>query len=94
MVLNSLFPLGQIYATRGAIEAAEKAEDNLSRFLALHASGNWGELGEEDKLQNERAVRLRDSMILSVYRLKDNTKIWIITESDNSVTTILLPSEY
>jgi hypothetical protein len=28
------------------------------------------------------------------YELLDGTRIWIITEADRSVTTILLPEEY
>ena len=32
--------------------------------------------------------------VLSAYGLRDGTRIWIITEADRSVTTILLPEEY
>ena len=33
-------------------------------------------------------------MLFSAYELRDDTRIWIITEADRSVTTILLPEEY
>jgi hypothetical protein len=59
----------------------------------MHQSGEWGEVGEEDRQENEVSL-LKGYRLLSVYRLKDDTKIWIITEADRSVTTILLPEEY
>jgi hypothetical protein len=46
-----------------------------------------------DKAANEAAVE-HGFRILSAYRLADDTRIWIITEADRSVTTILLPEEY
>ena len=50
-------------------------------------------LGAEDQLANLRAVR-EGTRVLSAYELSDGTRIWIITEADRSVTTILLPEEY
>jgi hypothetical protein len=32
--------------------------------------------------------------VFSAYELRDGTRIWIITEADRCVTTILLPGEY
>lgn len=87
------FELGMVLATPGAIEAFEKAEDGAVAYLRRHLSGDWGDLDEHDKQMNEDAVRY-GGRILSAYRIKDGTKIWIITEADRSVTTILLPSEY
>ena len=52
-----------------------------------------GSLGAEDQLQNLRAVR-EGTRLLSAYELRDGTRIWIISEADRSVTTILLPEEY
>jgi len=50
-------------------------------------------LGAEDQLQNLGAV-LQDARVFSTYELRDGTRIWIITEADRAVTTILLPGEY
>jgi hypothetical protein len=60
--------------------------------LKRHASCDWGELSAEDKQENNFSLgnHLR---LLSSYQLND-WKIWIITEADRSVTTILFPSEY
>ncbi len=87
------FFLGQIVATPGAIEALEKANQHPLAFLYRHRHGDWGDLGEEDKQENEFSL-LNDLRILSAYTLKTGVHIWIITEADRSSTTILLPSEY
>jgi hypothetical protein len=87
------FPLGMTYATPGAIEALSDAEQEAAEFLYRHQHGDWSEMCEEDRQENEFSVdkRLR---IFSAYHLRDGTKLWIITEADRSVTTLLLPSEY
>lgn len=87
------FPLGQTVATPGALEAFARTGETPLPFLAQHASGDWGELDEGDKAENEFSLE-HGFRILSAYRLSDQTRIWIITEADRSVTTILLPEEY
>ncbi len=87
------FPLGRLLTTPGAIEALEVTEESSMALFARHQSGDWGDLAEEDRQENEFSVR-NGLRILSAYYLSDNTKIWIITEADRSATTILLPSEY
>ena len=87
------FPLGRTVATPGAIEALVRAGETPLPYLARHVAGDWGDLDQEDQAENESA--LKDGLrILSAYRLADNTRIWVITEADRSVTTILLPDEY
>lgn len=87
------FPLGRVVATPGALRALEEANQNPFEFLARHQAGDWGELCEEDKRENEFSVR-NGFRILSAYRTRKNTKIWVITEADRSATTLLLPDEY
>jgi hypothetical protein len=87
------FNLGCIVATPGALRAMEKSGDTPDTFLSRHASGDWGELCDEDKSANEVAIQ-DNERIMSVYSLADGEKIWVITESDRSVTTVLLPDEY
>jgi hypothetical protein len=49
---------------------------------------------EEDRRANERAL-LSGARLLSAYSLPGTgERVWIITEWDRSVTTILLPAEY
>ena len=87
------FPLGHIVATPGALRAIESAGDTPYQFLNRHLQGDWGDLDEHDRLENERSLN-DGCRLLSAYHLRDGTKIWIITEADRSATTILLPQEY
>jgi hypothetical protein len=87
------FPLGQIVVTRGALEALAEAEQDPMEFVRRHQAGDWGELPEDDRQENEYSVE-RGFRLLSAYTLRTDERIWIITEADRSATTILLPREY
>ena len=87
------FPLGQVVATPGALEALEKSGQSPSEFLAKHVRGNWGDVSDEDKATNDQSL-IDGSRILSAYRTSKEEKIWIITEADRSITTVLLPEDY
>ena len=86
-----LFQPGQIVATPGALELAEQGIDLLS-YLKRHLQGDWGELGEEDKAENDFSLK-NGFRLLSAYPTPCG-KLWIITEADRSATTFLLPEEY
>ena len=93
------FRLGRVVATPGAMAALKEAGQQPLHFLALHASGSWGDLDAEDRKANDMAIAYegeadRQQRVLSSYRTCNDAKIWIITEWDRSVTTILLPEEY
>lgn len=88
---TSLFPLGQLYATQGVL--AEITPEEVAAAVTRHASGDWGDLCQEDIEANQRALR-EGCRLLSAYSSAKSVKFWIITEWDRSVTTILLPSEY
>jgi hypothetical protein len=73
--------------------------DNRARlmpYLLRHLKGDWGDMEDEDKNENDLAVKAGDLRIFSAYKtdIEGAEKIWIITEADRSVTTILLPSDY
>ena len=87
------FPLGQVVATPGSLVALAEAGQNPHEFVRRHAVGDWGDLDEEGRRENERSLE-DGCRLLSAYHLRDGTKIWIITEADRSATTLLLPSEY
>lgn len=89
------FPLGEIVLTPGALDALVAAQVSPGPYLARHRRGDWGgELDAEDIAANNRAAR-EGTRILSAYTLPGTQeRIWIITEWDRSVTTLLLPSEY
>ena len=88
-----LFVLGQIVGTPGALVALLEAEQEPVELLLRHVTGDWGDLDDEDKKENELSVKER-FRILSAYKLETGIKVWIITECDRFATTILLPDEY
>lgn len=88
------FPMGRPVITSAAQAALDTAGIEGVLLLARHIHGDWGDLGIEDLAANELAL-LTGKRLLSSYNLPDGrSKIWIITEADRSVTTILLPEEY
>ena len=87
-----LFSLGRLVATRGAMALMEAARIDPLELLRRHQSGDWGDLDEEDRRENDYAVS-RFLRIFSAYG-KSPDRLWVITEADRSVTTILRPDEY
>ena len=86
-----LFQSGKIVATPGVLALAERGID-LLEYLQRHLNGDWGDLCEEDKVEN--LFSLKHSLrLLSTYNTPFGV-LWIITEADRSVTTFLLPEEY
>ena len=86
------FPLGRVVATPAAIGLMEAARIDPLQLLQRHQSGDWGDLGEEDWRENDYAID-RPLRIFSAYG-KPPDRLWVITEADRSVTTILRPDEY
>lgn len=85
------FPLGQVVATPGVMEAT--TEQERISALTRHHNGDWGEVSAEDWQSNDEALE-GGQRLLSSYANADGVKFWIITEYDRSVTTFLLPEEY
>lgn len=83
--------LGQLVITANA--AARLRAEDIPQAIDRHARGDWGEVNEHDRLENERAVA-QGLRLLSVYRDRAGTKFWIISEADRSATTVLLPEDY
>ena len=64
-------------------------------YLRRHFSGDWGELHDEDRNSNQRALTTRERLFSSYnVDVGYETRLWIITEADRSTTTVLLPSDY
>ena len=95
----TLFPLGQIVSTPGALAACSPVY--RAHCLNRHAHGDWGNTCDEDKAANNQAL-IDGSRVLSAYPIDPEKPcegfgkncLWIITEADRSVTTFLLPDEY
>jgi hypothetical protein len=85
--------LGQIVATPGALAALRKAGQQPGEFLTRHVNREWCDLSNVDRKENAYSLE-HGFRLLSSYRTNAGDKLWIITESDRSVTTLLLPEEY
>ncbi|MGH9683003.1 MAG: hypothetical protein ACRD4S_05270 [Candidatus Acidiferrales bacterium] len=90
---TALFDLGQLVATPGALAALEKAGESAQEFLSRHQRGDWGDLCDEDRQENQFSLE-RGFRILSEYHTSAGEALYVITEADRSVTTVLLPCEY
>ncbi len=93
-----MFQLGRILATPGALAALEEAHQAPVTFLQRHATGDWGDLADDDKLLNAEAL-VDGSRIPSAYRTSLGARLWVITEAvgdggQRCATTLLLPEEY
>ncbi|MRS99702.1 hypothetical protein GJQ57_13710 [Ralstonia pickettii] len=86
-------PLGHLVATPAAVAALAASGVSIYRLLNRHARCDWGELSDEDRQQNDLAVTT-GQRVLSSYPLENGQRIWIITEADRAVTTVLLPEDY
>ncbi len=92
-IKRKVVPLGQIVATPGALEALNESKQSPMEFISRHRNGDWGDVDGEDWELNDVDLEI-GNRILSAYKTKAGIKLWIITESDRSSTTILLPDEY
>jgi len=93
----SMFQLGHLVMTQGV--AHEVSPEHVLEVIRRHAVGDWGDLDEHDKKANEDALRSGDRL-LSAYWVpscqqdEGEVRVYVITEADRSVTTVLLTNEY
>lgn len=89
------FDIGSLYKTAGIDHAINKDKNYYKELVSCfekYLTGNWGDLCEEDKKANERAI-LNNERLLGAY-LTSKGKIFIITEANRASTTILFANEY
>lgn len=87
-----LFTHGKIVTTTGADDLLRRHNLHPIRFVARHVHGDWGDVSWADAVTNRRALE-EDGRLLSSYMLSGGERLWVITECDRSVTTLLLPDE-
>jgi len=88
----AMFPLGRVVATPCALAQCENHNVSPLSLISRHQHGDWGDLVKDDKISNENAL-FSGGRLLSAYRVADE-KLYVITEWDRSVTTLLLAREY
>ena len=95
------FDLGTVVCTmeiQSLIDSDPEYSIQISDCLRMHNECNWGNLCDEDKRMNDEAVCAEENgeptdRLMSSYNV-NGIEIWIITELDRYVTTVLLSSEY
>jgi hypothetical protein len=85
------FLLGEVRITDGAEHALDGSD--VLAAITRHSRGDWGEVDERDWKENDHAVE-NGYRLLSQYTAKNGTLFWVVTTSDRSATTVLLPEEY
>ncbi|WP_437610051.1 plasmid related protein [Erwinia sp. V71] len=98
-LFNSVVPqprflTGQLVMTGGVDELVREGRLNPGPYLARHLGADWGDLDDSDWQSNDTALRTGEDRLFSSYQVEPDLKLWIITEWDRSVTTLLLPDEY
>ena len=88
------FSPGQVVMTTGVDELVRQGRHNPTPYLRRHLHGDWGDLSGDDRRLNDAALKSGEDRLFSSYQVTRDLKLWIITEWDRSVTTLLLPSEY
>ena len=88
---DPLFPLGHVVITSNARDVLDQRD--VDEALRRHTSGDWGDLGKEDRRANDLAL-VQGLRLFSAYNASSGARFWVITEHDRSATTILLPEDY
>lgn len=88
------FLSGRTVMTLGVDELVRQGRLNPVPYLRRHLGGDWGALSDSDRRQNDAALLSGEDRLFSSYPVDPGLTLWIITEWDRSVTTLLLPSEY
>ncbi len=94
-IIASDFPLGQVVVTRGiAANYMETTQGNIfiNSLIVRHASKDFGDLCEEDIELNHEALEY-GNRIFSLYEVDNDKTIYVLTEADRSVTTVLYYDE-
>jgi hypothetical protein len=92
-MMPARFASGLVGITVGIDAAFGGRMSVITDLLDRHFSGDWGDLGPEDRTANDQAL-LTGERLVSAYDVADGSRVWIITEADRSASTVLLPDEY
>ena len=89
--------MGRVVVSKG-VDEKMKEDHSFSVFIQVsigrYVHRDWGQTCDEDAKANNRAIQ-NGERIRAVYKQpKTDITIWIITEADRSVTTIMFPDEH
>jgi hypothetical protein len=87
-----MFPIGQLTATPGVLAFCREHGINPLHVIARHVARDWAQMDPYDRKANERALE-EGSRVFSAFTYRGEN-LWVITEADRSLTTLLLSHEY
>jgi hypothetical protein len=85
------FKTGRIVSSANALN--HLTYDDILSGLVRHITGDWGDVGKDDRKENELSLE-KGFRLWSVYHTEKGVRFFIITEADRSATTVLLPEDY
>lgn len=90
-----LFEIGTVDITPAAAEALAAVAIDPASLLERHRRGDWGEVDQEDRDDNEYALQHPQAIyaLFSNYPLNESTTVQVITAADRSCTRVMLPAE-
>ena len=87
---------GKLYTTRtinNEMATDMQFSKEITDCLLRYKLKDWGDISEEDKAMNNEAVNNGNDRIFATYKTSKG-KVYIITECDRSLTTVLFADEY
>ena len=99
LIPQPLFSLGNCHLTPGVSKLLKQQTLPIYDYLCRHRCGDYGTISKEDAAKNQRAVQ-QGTQVLSVFLFKakndagNDIKIWIATDIEFCLTTVLLPEEF
>lgn len=93
---EALFHIGCVVVTPGVLRFFESMGFLVMDFVNKHQCGDWGDLCKFDIQANYSAIKNHER-VLSRYSIDAGLQkcdIYVITEWDRSITTVLLTEEY
>lgn len=89
---DAVLELNNVSITPRSNEVLEANRIDPMELLKRHAQGDWGEVSEAEKFNNDLALRTKQGEVRSIYRLPDLTIVEIITYW-GMITVVGMPGE-
>jgi hypothetical protein len=90
--IDPKFPLGNIVVSGRVVTALRGKPKVLDWMLGRHQSGDWGNVSDNEKLENDAAIAGFE--LKSAYRTDDGQEFWVVTDSKRKFTTVMLTKEF
>lgn len=87
------FRLGRLFATEAATRLLAHHHTDPAALLRRHQAGDWGNVEPTETELNDLALT-EGGLLHSIYQLDPDAQVWVITEAQRHITTVLLPEEY